>query len=325
LPDFSVILPIYNEAGNIILLYEEISQALDTLGLDYEVIAVDDGSDDKSFELLRTVHEQDPRWQIIRFRRNFGQTAGISAGFDAARGNIIITMDADLQNDPHDIKQLLDKMDEGYDIVSGWRVDRKEPFLTRRLPSIMANWLISRATGVALHDYGCTLKAYRSEVVKNIHLYGELHRFIPALASHMGVKIAEVPVNDRPRSHGNSKYGIGRIARVIPDLITVTFLLRYFQRPLYMLGGIGFLVSGSGFLIGLYLAYVKLVAGQDIGDRPLLMLSVLLMVLGVQLISTGLVAEMTMRTYHEAQKKPIYFIREHLSRDEQSPEEGSKL
>lgn len=313
--DVSVVIPIYNEAENIEPLYEQLSTALNALERSYEVIAVDDGSRDDSFSRLQAVHERDGRWQVIRFRRNFGQTAALSAGFAAVEGQVVITIDADLQNDPQDIARLLAKMDEGYDIVSGWRQDRKEPFLTRRLPSISANWLISRITGIHLHDYGCTLKAYHCDVVKNIKLYGELHRFIPALASQMGVIYTEIPVNDRPRLHGSSKYGIFRTFKVFLDLIAVSFYLSYFNRPLYIFGGLGVLVGGIGSLLMLYLAYVRLILGQDIGTRPLLMLAVLLVVLGVQFVSTGLIADMTMRTYHESQNKQTYHIREHLKHE----------
>ena len=311
-PELSIVIPLYNEAENVEPLYAELSAALADTGRSYEVVIVDDGSRDDSFARLRTVHERDPRWRIIRFRRNFGQTAGFSAGFDAARGAIIITSDADLQNDPRDIPKLLAKMDEGFDIVSGWRVDRKEPFLSRRLPSIMANRMISSSTGVALHDYGCSLKAYRREVVRNIHLYGELHRFIPAVASAIGVTVAEVPVNDRARRFGSSKYGISRTFRVFLDLITVRFLLGYSTRPLHVFGGIGLLMAGLGFLFGIYLTFVKLVLGENIGNRPLLLLAALLVILGVQMVSMGLLAEMITRTYHEVQNKPIYVIREQL-------------
>jgi glycosyltransferase involved in cell wall biosynthesis len=303
---------LYNEAENVEPLYAELSAALTDTGRSYEVVIVDDGSRDDSFARLRAVHESDPRWRIIRFRRNFGQTAGFSAGFDAARGAIIITSDADLQNDPRDIPKLLEKMDEGFDIVSGWRKDRKEPFLSRRLPSLLANRMISSSTGVALHDYGCSLKAYRSEVIKSIHLYGELHRFIPAVASAIGATVAEVPVNDRARRFGSSKYGISRTFRVFLDLITVRFLLGYSTRPLHVFGGIGLLMAGLGLLFGMYLTFVKLVSGENIGNRPLLMLAVLLVILGVQMISMGLLAEMITRTYYEAQNKPIYVIREQL-------------
>ena len=311
-PELSIIIPLYNEAENVEPLYAELTAALAEVGRTYEVIVVDDGSRDDSYARLRTVHERDPRWRIIRFRRNFGQTAGFSAGFTAARGEIVITSDADLQNDPRDIPKLLAKMDEGFDIVSGWRVNRKEPFFSRRLPSMLANRMISGATGVVLHDYGCSLKAYRSEVVKNVRLYGELHRFIPALASWMGVAVAEVGVNDRARRFGKSKYGISRTFRVFLDLITVRFMLGYANRPLHVFGGLGLISGAAGILIGLYLTFVKLVLGQDIGSRPLLLLAVLLVILGVQMISMGLLAEMVMRVYHETQDKPIYVIREQL-------------
>ena len=311
-PELSIVIPLYNEADSVEPLYAELSVALEETGRSYEVLIVDDGSRDDSFARLRAVHERDPRWRIIRFRRNFGQTAGFSAGFDAARGAIIITSDADLQNDPRDIQKLLAKMDEGFDIVSGWRKDRKEPFLSRRLPSMMANRMISSSTGVALHDYGCSLKAYRRDVVKNIHLYGELHRFIPAVASRIGATVAEVPVNDRARRFGSSKYGISRTFRVFLDLITVRFLLGYSTRPLHVFGGIGLLMVGFGLLFGMYLTFVKLVLGENIGNRPLLLLAVLLVILGVQMVSMGLLAEMITRTYYEAQNKPIYVIREQL-------------
>jgi glycosyltransferase involved in cell wall biosynthesis len=311
-PELSVVIPLYNEAENVEPLYAELSAALAATGRSYEVLIIDDGSRDDSFARLKAVHERDPRWRIVRFRRNFGQTAGFSAGFDAARGAIIVTSDADLQNDPRDIPKLLEKMDEGFDIVSGWRKDRKEPFLSRRLPSMMANRMISSSTGVALHDYGCSLKAYRRDVVKNIHLYGELHRFIPAVASAIGATVAEVPVNDRARRFGSSKYGISRTFRVFLDLITVRFLLGYSTRPLHVFGGIGLLMAGLGLLFGMYLTFVKLILGENIGDRPLLMLAVLLVILGVQMVSMGLLAEMITRTYYEAQNKPIYVIREQL-------------
>lgn len=313
--ELSIVIPLYNEEESIGALYEELSSVLNSLGHTYEVIIVDDGSKDASFARLKEVHERDPRWKVIRFRRNYGQTAGLSAGFAAAVGDVVITLDADLQNDPRDIPKLLAKLDEGYDIVSGWRKDRKEPFFSRRLPSMTANWLISKSTGVALHDYGCTLKVYRSVVTKNIHLYGELHRFIPAVASSIGVSVSEVPVNDRARRFGKSKYGIGRTFRVLLDLITVRFILSYSTRPLQIFGGAGLGMGALGLLIGLYLTYVKLILGENIGDRPLLILAVLLIILGVQMVSIGLVAEIVVRTYHESQQKPIYMVREFLGGD----------
>ena len=306
----SVVIPIYNEAGNIERLRQELSAALGEIGREYEVIAINDGSDDKSYDLLNAVAASDERWHVIHFRRNFGQTAAMAAGFDAARGEIVVTIDADLQNDPRDIGRILDKFDEGYDIVSGWRQNRKESLFLRRIPSMSANWLISRATGIHLHDYGCTLKAYHFDVVKGIQLYGELHRFIPALASQIGVRVAEIPVKDRARRWGSSKYGFNRTFKVLLDLIAVIFLLGYFNRPLYVFGAAGFGVGAVGVLLGLYLTVFKLLTENKIGDRPLLQLAALLMVLGVQFISTGIVADMIMRTYHESQHKPIYHIRE---------------
>ena len=306
----SVVIPVYNEQGNIERLYHELTQALEAIGREYEVIAINDGSQDGSDEMLNRVQARDSRWHIIHFRRNFGQTAALSAGFDAARGEIVVTIDADLQNDPRDIGKILDKFDQGYDIVSGWRQDRKEPLFLRRIPSMTANAVISRSTGIRLHDYGCTLKAYHFDVVKGVRLYGELHRFIPALASQMGVRVAEVPVKDRARKWGSSKYGFNRTFKVMLDLIAVVFLLGYFNRPLYVFGAAGFVVGAVGALLGLYLTVFKLLTENKIGDRPLLQLAALLMVLGVQFISTGIVADMIMRTYHESQRKPIYFIRE---------------
>ena len=308
--ELSVVIPIYNEEGNIERLQRELNEALEEIGRDYEIVAVNDGSQDRSFELLNAVQARDSRWHVIHFRRNFGQTAAMAAGFDAARGKIVITIDADLQNDPQDIKRILAKFDEGYDIVSGWRQDRKEPLFFRRIPSLIANRVISRSTGIRLHDYGCTLKAYHFDVAKGVRLYGELHRFIPALASQMGVRVAEVPVKDRARRWGSSKYGISRTFKVVLDLIVVVFMLSYFNRPLYVFGAAGFLVGGIGTLLGAYLTVFKLLTENKIGDRPLLQLAALLMVLGVQFISTGIVADMIMRTYHESQRKPIYFIRE---------------
>jgi glycosyltransferase involved in cell wall biosynthesis len=311
-PEISVVIPVYNEEKNIEPLYEELSAALNEMGRTYEVIVVDDGSRDNSFEELKKVYERDPHWQVIRFRRNFGQTAGFSAGFDHASGDTIITIDADLQNDPRDIPKLLDKMAEGYDIVSGWRVDRKEPFLSRRLPSMTANRMISWMTGVHLHDYGCSLKAYSSFVAKNIQLYGELHRFLPALAKWIGAEVAEVPVNDRARKFGKSKYGISRTFRVFIDLLTVSFLLGYSTRPAHIFGMSGLALGGAGVLIGIYLTIYKFITNAKIGNRPLLLLAILLMILGVQMVVLGLLAEMVTRTYYESQNKRIYTIREHL-------------
>ena len=320
-PYLSIVIPLYNEAESIPALHSELAAVLDTLDCSSEVIVVDDGSSDGSFAALQAVHERDPRWVILRFRRNHGQTTALSAGFAKAAGEIVITSDADLQNDPRDIPRLLAKMDEGHDIVSGWRKDRKEPFLTRRLPSMLANSLISRVTGVHLHDYGCTLKAYRSVVVKNIQLYGELHRFIPAVASQIGVQVTEIPVNDRPRVYGSSKYGISRTIRVLLDLITVRFILGYSTRPLQVFGGIGLLACGAGVLLGLILSAEKLIWNVDIGSRPLLILSALLIISGVQLISIGLVAEIIVRSWHGLGGRTTYILRDTLERDDSQTKE----
>lgn len=312
-PLLSVVVPIYNEEETIPLLHQRLTESLTALGHPYEIITVDDGSRDRSFALLRQLAEADPRLRVVRLRRNFGQTAAFSAGFDRAQGGVVVTIDADLQNDPADIGALLAKMDEGYDVVSGWRIRRQDAFLNRRLPSMIANGLISRVTGVRLHDYGCSLKAYRSDVLSGIRLYGELHRFIPAIASWQGVAVAELPVNHAPRRFGTSKYGISRTLRVLLDLITVRFLLSYSTRPMQIFGllGLGFGLMGS--LLAGYLAALKLLTGAEIGSRPLLMLAVLLIVVGVQLISLGLIGELVVRTYFESQDKPIYVVREELN------------
>lgn len=315
-PQLSIVLPIYNEAESLPHLLEELVPALEATGRTFEIICVDDGSRDNSFGELQKLRAQDARVRVVRFRRNFGQTAAFAAGFDRARGEVVITMDADLQNDPADIPQLLAKIDEGFDVVSGWRVKRWQEgfstFLTRKVPSATANWLISKGTGVRLHDYGCALKAYRSDVVKSINLYGDLHRFIPAIASYYGVSVVEVPVNYRSRQFGRSKYGIGRITRVILDLLTVRFLLSYSTRPIQIFGLMGLGSLALGVLIGVYLTFVKLVYFENLVDRPLLLLAILLVMVGVQFITMGLLGEMISRTYHESQNKPIYTVREEL-------------
>jgi glycosyltransferase involved in cell wall biosynthesis len=311
-PQVSVVIPLYNEVANVPLLQTRLGEALGALGQPYEVIIVDDGSRDGSFEKLKAWHEVDSHLKVIRFRRNFGQTAAFAAGFDLARGDVVVTLDADLQNDPNDIGVLLAKVNEGYDVVSGWRITRHDPFLTRRLPSMLANALISKVTGVKLHDYGCSLKAYRREVVKGIHLYGELHRFIPAIASWMGITVAEVPVTHHARKFGKSKYGLSRAVRVMLDLLTVRFLLSYSTRPLQIFGSLGLLAFACGTLLGIYLTAVKLIGGENIGGRPLLMLAILLVMVGVQLVTMGLLGELTVRTYHETQNKPIYVVKEVL-------------
>jgi glycosyltransferase involved in cell wall biosynthesis len=315
--DVSFVIPVYNEEDNLAELHRQITQAIDRLGRLTEVVFVDDGSTDGSFEKLRNIQAADSRVRVIRLRRNFGQTAALSAGFDHARGDIIVTLDADLQNDPDDVPILLEQIDEGYDIVRGWRQKRKDKFVSRRLPSKIANWIISWITHVKLHDYGCTLKAFRSEIVKNIKLYGEMHRFIPAIASTMGVTVAEVPVNHRPRTRGKSKYTITRTVRVILDLFTVKFLLSYSTRPLQFFGLFGLLFSGIGVVLGLALSYQRLVLKIGISNRPLLLLAVLLILVGFQFITMGLLGEMMVRTYHEAVEKHIYVVREILDSESQ--------
>ena len=310
--DVSIVIPLLNEEENVRLLYQQLKPVIEAGDKRYEVILVDDGSTDGTYEVLRELQSQDSRLRIIRLRRNFGQSAGFSAGFDYAQGKVIITMDGDLQNDPADIPNLLAKIEEGYDVVSGWRVKRQDVFLTRRLPSKAANALISRVTGVKLHDYGCSLKAYRSEVVKNVKLYGELHRFIPALASWMGIRVAEIPVNHKARQYGRSKYGINRTIKVFLDLITVKFLLNYATRPLQIFGLLGLLSLASGTVLAGYLTIQRLYFHQGLSDRPILLLAILLIMLGVQLFTMGLLGELVVRTYHESQNKPIYMVRDML-------------
>lgn len=315
-PLISVVIPLYNEEESIPHLCRTLTEALERFGRPYEIIIVDDGSKDRSFALLAEQAQQDPHLTVIQLRRNFGQTAAFSAGFNHARGDVVITMDADLQNDPNDIPLLMAKIEEGYDIVSGWRKDRQDRFWDRRLPSMIANRLISNVTDVRLHDYGCSLKAYRRDVLQHVRLYGELHRFIPALASQVGGTVTEVPVNHYARQYGRSKYGISRAVRVALDLITVWFLGGYSTRPIHVFGTLGLLSAAGGFLLGLYLTFVKFSLDQNIGTRPMLQLAVLLVVIGVQLITMGLLGEMMTRTYFESQDKPIYVVRKVVTRTE---------
>jgi glycosyltransferase involved in cell wall biosynthesis len=308
--ELSVVIPIRNEAASLVDLHRELTETLTPWGRPYEIIVVDDGSTDESFEILARLQAVDPHLRVIRFRRNFGQTAAFAAGFDHARGRIIVTADGDLQNDPRDIPAMVERLERGFDIVCGWRKDRKDAFISRKLPSTIANWLISTVTGVRLHDYGCSLKVFRSEVVKSLKLYGEMHRFLPAIASEQGVAIEEVVVAHRPRRHGRSKYGIGRTLRVILDLVTVKFLLSYSTRPLQIFGLVGVSLGLTGGVIGAWLAYQRL-SGADVSlNRPLLFLVMLLILAGFQLVTLGLLAEIQARTYHESQNKPIYAIRE---------------
>jgi glycosyltransferase involved in cell wall biosynthesis len=308
-PELSVVIPVYDERENLEDLHRELTASLAPLGREYEILFVDDGSRDGSLEALVRLEERDSHVRVLRLRRNFGQTAAFSAGFDHALGDVVVTSDGDLQNDPADIPRLLAKLDEGFDMVCGWRRERQDP-LSKRFPSFLANRLISWATGVKLHDYGCSLKAIRADVVKGIRLYGEMHRFIPAVASWMGVSLTEIPVKHRPRTRGQSKYGIGRTLRVLLDLFTVKFLGVYGTRPSHLFGLMGLASGGAGLAILGYLAWIRLFADTAIGGRPLLLLGALLFLTGVILISFGLVAEMLVRTYHESQGKPIYFVRE---------------
>ncbi len=317
----SIVVPVLNEEKNLPELYEEISNSCKNLDLTYEIIFIDDGSWDSSFPVLRGIQKKDSTVKVIRLRKNFGQTAALSAGFDYANGEVIITLDADMQNDPKDFGLLIDKMREGYDIVSGWRKKRKDPLFTRRIPSAIANWLISRITDIKLHDFGCTLKAFRKEVVKNINLYGELHRFIPAIASNLGVAIAEVEVHHRPRKHGKSKYSVFRFVKVMLDLLTVKFLLSYSTRPLQIFGIFGLASGLIGGIIGVYLSYQRLILKVGISGRPLLLLAILLIVIGIQFITLGLLAEIMVRAYHESVNKRIYFIREIFDSESDQPSE----
>jgi len=306
-------------------LVGEIAAALDNKPITYEILFIDDGSSDGSFNLIQELSGRYPQVGAIRFRRNFGQTAAFSAGFNHARGRIIVTMDADRQNDPADVPSLIQKLDEGYDVVNGWRQNRQDGLLLRKLPSFFANRLIARSTGVRLHDRGCSLRAFRSEVVHELRLYGEMHRFIPELASSAGFVMTEVPVNHRPRVAGTSKYGLSRTFRVLLDLMTILFLRRYSARPMHLFGGVGIISAVLGGLAGFSLAAAKIWAGIEggadgfrayrIGDRPLLMLSVLLIILGVQFLVMGLLAELVVRTYHESQNKPVYHIKETIVPD----------
>jgi glycosyltransferase involved in cell wall biosynthesis len=314
--DLSVIIPFYNEAKNIPTLFEELVRALEPTGWSWELLAIDDGSMDATFSLLKGEAQRRTQVKVVRLRKNFGQTAALSAGFDSAEGEIIVTMDGDLQNDPKDIPALVAKIGEGYDIVSGWREKRQDPFFSRRLPSLIANKVISWVTGVKLHDYGCTLKAFKREVAKHIRLYGEMHRFIPAIASWMGVTIAEIPVNHRARKFGRSKYGISRTIRVLLDLITVKFLLTYSTRPIHVFGLWGILSGLAGFVLAGCLTIQRMFFAIPLANRPILLLAVLLIFIGIQFISMGLLGELQVRTYHESQGKPIYFIKEIVEKEE---------
>ena len=310
--DLSIIIPVYNEEQSLESLIQETKSVLDSSSSDYEFIIVDDGSIDGTYPLLMSLHKKDPRIKVLRLKRNFGQTAALAAGLAYAQGNIVVAMDGDGQNDPRDIPALINKLEEGFDLVSGWRFPRQDPFWSRRLPSRIANGIISWTTNVKLHDYGCTLKAIRHEIAKDLKLYGEMHRFIPVIAYDRGARIAELKVHHRPRRWGKSNYGMTRTFRVILDLLTVIFLLNYATRPLHVFGIFGLIIGGGGFLISFYLTLQKILYGLDIGGRPLLLLAVLLILIGFQFVTMGLLGEMLARTYHESQNKPIYVIKEIL-------------
>ncbi len=312
-PELSIVIPVRNEAPNLEALHREFTEVLAGLAKAYELILVDDGSTDESFEILKRLQAADRNVRVIQFRRNFGQTAAFAAGFAAARGALIITADADLQNEPHDIPAMLGQIDGGADIVCGWRKDRKDAFLTRRLPSMIANRLISWATGVRLNDYGCSLKIFRAEVIRPLRLRGEMHRFLPALASEFGVRIVEVPVGHRARVHGVSKYGLSRTVRVMLDLLTVKFLLSYSTRPLQIFGLIGGVMSVAGAVLLGYLGILRLLHVEEIMKRlPITLFGILLLFTGVQLVTLGLLAELQARAIHESQGKPTYVIRQVL-------------
>jgi glycosyltransferase involved in cell wall biosynthesis len=320
-PEISVVVPMRNESPNVAELHAELTAVLGGFGRSYEIIAIDDGSTDDTFAQLASLQRRDPCLRVIRFRRNFGQTAAFAAGFAHARGRYIVTSDGDLQNDPRDIPGMVQIAEQGTDIVAGWRKDRKDAFINRRLPSMIANAVISFSTGVKLHDYGCSLKVFRADVVKGLKLYGEMHRFLPAIASEMGVSIVETVVNHRPRRHGTSKYGISRTVRVLLDLLTVKFLISYSTRPLHIFGLLGLAMGTLGVAVCAWLAWVKFFGHEGIGTRPLLLFGILLIFTGVQLVTLGLLAEMQARTYHESQDKPIYVIREVLEAEPARPDD----
>jgi glycosyltransferase involved in cell wall biosynthesis len=307
---FSVVVPVHNEAENVRPLLDSLRDVMEGLGQPYELIVVDDGSTDHTLSRLREAAVDLGALRVVRLRANFGQTAALAAGFDQARGELVITLDGDGQNDPTDIPRLVDKLKEGYDVVSGWRRDRQDAFWSRRLPSRVANGLISWITGVHLHDYGCALKVYRREILRDVELYGEMHRFLPALCRWVGATVGELPVGHWPRRQGVSKYGMGRTVRVLLDLLTVKFLMSYWTRPIQIFGLLGLALGGLGIVVGSVLSYQKLFLQVGLANRPLLLLAVLLVLVGFQFVSIGLLGEMLVRTYHESQRKPIYSIRE---------------
>ncbi len=316
----SIVIPIHNEEPSILPLYDRLTEVLEKLHEPYEIVFVDDASTDRSFALLANLVETDPRLKVVRLRRNFGQTAALSAGFHEAKGEVVVSMDGDLQHDPDDLPALLEKIDEGYDIASGWRKDRVDNAITRKLPSRIANWLMAKASGLDLHDFGTTFKAYRAEILRDINLYGELHRFIPALASFYGARVAEVPIRNVVRPNGSSHYGLGRTFHVLFDILTIKFLLKYFTRPMYFFGKLGLAGTGIGGLILSYLAIYK-ISGHDIMAQhgPLMMAGILLLLAGLMMFSTGLLGEILIRTYFESQGRRIYAVREIRSRQSEPP------
>ncbi|MEW5871968.1 MAG: glycosyltransferase family 2 protein [Chloroflexota bacterium] len=317
----SIVIPVYNEIESLPLLHQAIHRAMQDLNhIDWEVIFIDDGSSDGSFQVLAELAEGDrTHTRAIELRRNFGQTAAIAAGIDHANGDVIVLLDADLQNDPADIPMMLEKIEEGYDLVSGWRIQRQDTFITRTLPSRMANWLISQVTGVHLHDYGCTLKAYRREVITGFRLYGEMHRFIPAYAHSVGAKMIEVPVQHHPRRFGKAKYGLKRTFKVVLDLMTVKFLISYANKPIYIFGGAGVFLIASSFLIMLFLLVRRMASGDSVTRSPFFQISTMFLILGFQSVLMGLIAEMQVRTYHESQRKPTYTIRQVIGAEKNEP------
>lgn len=311
-PEVSIFLPVYNEEPNLRPLHAKLDAALKSLGRSAEIVYVDDGSSDESLKILREIAAIDPRVRVVALRRNYGQTAAMAAGIDAARGKVLIPMDADLQNDPADIRRLLDKLDEGYDVVSGWRKNRKDKMVTRKIPSMIANRLISWIGGVPLHDYGCSLKAYRRESLQDVRLYGEMHRFIPIYASWAGARVTEIPVEHHARTMGKSKYGLSRTLKVVFDLMTIKFMASYQTKPIYVFGSFGMLAFAISLIAGLYAVFLKIFHKADFVQTPLPVLTIVMFAVGVQFLLMGLLAEMLVRTYHESQAKAIYAVRERL-------------
>jgi glycosyltransferase involved in cell wall biosynthesis len=314
-PEISVFLPVYNEAPNLPPLQAKLDQALRELGRSAEIVYVDDGSTDGSLEILRELAANDDRIRVVALRRNYGQTAAMAAGIDAAKGRVLIPMDADLQNDPADIVRLLNRLDEGFDVVSGWRKNRKDKMITRKIPSMLANKLISWIGGVPLHDYGCSLKAYRRESLQDVKLYGEMHRFIPIYAYLEGARVSEIPVEHHARTMGKSKYGLSRTLKVVFDLMTIKFMASYHTKPIYVFGSFGMLAFAISFFAGLYAVFLKVIHKADFVQTPLPILAIVMFAVGIQFLLMGLLAEMLVRTYHESQAKPIYAVRERIGFD----------